>query len=102
MRMTPWLIGAAAAAMIGFAGTAASAAPAAPGLKPTAGEATVVEKAHRYRRHYRRYYGGFGIPYVYLGPRYPRRTTVATASMAARGSAIAATGGEARRLPQLA
>ena len=78
MRMTPWLIGAAAAAMIGFAGTAASAAPAAPGLKPTAGEATVVEKAHRYRRHYRRYYRGFGIPYVYFGPRYyyggyPRR-----------------------------
>ena len=74
MRVTPWLIGAAAAAMIGFAGTTASAAPAAPGLKPAAGEASIVDTTH-YRRRWRGRYGFYGIPYVYFGPRYyyPRR-----------------------------
>jgi hypothetical protein len=72
MRVTPWLIGAAAAAMIGFSGTAASAAPAAPGLKAAVGEASAVEKAHGYRR-WRRHYGFYGVPYVYFGPRYDYR-----------------------------
>jgi hypothetical protein len=74
MRVTPWLIGAAAAAIIGFAGTAASAAPATvvPGLKAAASDASAVEETH-YRRRWRRHWGFYGVPYVYFGPRYYHR-----------------------------
>ena len=70
MRAKFWVTGAAAAMIMAIAGTAAGAAPALTGLKTTLGSASLVEKAHGYRRYHRRHYRRYVVPYVYLGSPY--------------------------------